>query len=240
MPRRSAVATARSDGADTAQRKAMPAIAAFCTISKLARPLTSSSFPWSGSSPASAIAPTSLSSALCRPTSSRSAMSCPSPVKSAAAWSPPVDEKTAWASRMAAGSPTITDGATSGPATSGSQRRSMSSMEALPQIPQLAVATNARLATSDASNGPASRTVISFSGCDVATRSASSKRAPRSAAGPNLPSPGTRPPAPPRGPASASSRQCPPDPAPARPRGAGAALRRPGIRPVRRPSRRPR
>ena len=42
MPKRRAASTARLEGAETAQITGMPAIAAFCTISKLALPDTSS------------------------------------------------------------------------------------------------------------------------------------------------------------------------------------------------------
>ena len=50
-PKRSAASTARLDGADTAHRIGMPATAAFCTISKLIRPETTSTSSASGSTP---------------------------------------------------------------------------------------------------------------------------------------------------------------------------------------------
>ena len=70
-PKRSAAATARLDGADTAHSTATPATAAFCTSSNDSRPETSTIWSLSGSAPSSSAWPISLSSALCRPTSSR-------------------------------------------------------------------------------------------------------------------------------------------------------------------------
>ncbi len=51
----------------------MPAVTAFCTSSKPARPLTTRQAA-AGSSPASTRAPITLSTALCRPTSSRTTL----------------------------------------------------------------------------------------------------------------------------------------------------------------------
>ena len=77
MPTSRASSTASDDGADTAASTGMPAIAAFWVSSKLARPLTISTCPASGSRPARTPSPMTLSTALCRPTSSRSATSSP-------------------------------------------------------------------------------------------------------------------------------------------------------------------
>ena len=76
-PKRSAAATARLDGADTAHNTGIPATAAFWTSSNDSRPDTSSTSFASGSDRSSTAAPTSLSSALCRPTSSRTATRSP-------------------------------------------------------------------------------------------------------------------------------------------------------------------
>ena len=59
-----AASIARLDGADTAHTIGIPAIAAFCTISKLTRPETMSTSFASGSCRSSSACPTSLSSAL--------------------------------------------------------------------------------------------------------------------------------------------------------------------------------
>ncbi len=63
---------------------------------------------------------------------------------------------------------------TSGPAGIGSQRTATSSSDALPQIPQLAVATKWRSGTTEASNGRLSRTMTVSSGCDSAAGSPNS------------------------------------------------------------------
>ena len=60
MPSRSAVATARLDGADTATIIGIPARAAFCTISKLVRPDTTRTASASGKVRARAAAPDEL------------------------------------------------------------------------------------------------------------------------------------------------------------------------------------
>ena len=132
---------ARSDGADTAHTIGMPATAAFWTISKLTRPETRRIRSQRGSSRARTREPMTLSRALWRPTSSRRAMSWPSVSKSPAAWRPPVRSKAACASRRRSGRPRITVRGTTGrPFGSGSQRTATSSIDALPQMPQEAVA----------------------------------------------------------------------------------------------------
>ena len=103
MPAAAARSTARLDGAPTAATIGMPAASAFCTSSKLARPLSISTPVATGSFPASSRRPTSLSTALWRPTSSCTAISAPSGENSAAACSPPVRSKVACAARSAPG-----------------------------------------------------------------------------------------------------------------------------------------
>jgi hypothetical protein len=71
IPQRSAVATARLEGAPTAASSGTPAIEAFCTNSKLARPLTSIMESLKGVRYLIRAWPTNLSTALWRPTSSR-------------------------------------------------------------------------------------------------------------------------------------------------------------------------
>jgi hypothetical protein len=71
-----ASSAASDDGAGTAASTGIPAITAFCTSSKDARPLTSSTQPASGSLPSRSAQPTTLSTALCLPTSSRTASRC--------------------------------------------------------------------------------------------------------------------------------------------------------------------
>jgi len=56
--------TASDDGADTAARAGTPAITAFCTSSKEARPLTTRVAPVRGRRPALSAHPTTLSTAL--------------------------------------------------------------------------------------------------------------------------------------------------------------------------------
>jgi hypothetical protein len=85
-------------------------------------------------------------------------------VNSAAACSPPVSSNAFWAPRSSSGRATITARGTTGPSGSASQRITTSSIDALPQIPQEAVATKWRSAMVDASNGVARRTMIVSSG----------------------------------------------------------------------------
>ena len=95
-PARRAAWTASAVGALTATSEPKPAAQAFCTISTEARPLTNSPRPVAGSSPASSIAPTTLSTALWRPTSSRVSSTVPSRSKAAAAWTAPVLANRPW------------------------------------------------------------------------------------------------------------------------------------------------
>lgn len=76
-------------GADTAASSDTPAMAVFCTISKLARLVTAMK-PADASTPLDASAPISLSRALWRPTSSRKHITSPSAVHQAAACTAPV------------------------------------------------------------------------------------------------------------------------------------------------------
>ena len=175
-PSRSAASIARSDGAETAAMIGTPATAAFWTISKLTRPLTMTIRSWSGICFARTCDPTSLSSALCRPTSSRSARSSPFGVNSPDAWRPPVSSNAFWAARSRSGRASSTRRSTIGPSGMGSERTATSSSEALPQIPQDAVATKCRSGTTLASNGRARRTVIRSSGWFISLGSPVSNR----------------------------------------------------------------
>ena len=80
-PRRRAASSARVEGADTAQKTGIPATAAFCTSSKLARPDTTAMLPDAGTRPSRSSCPTSLSIALWRPTSSRETIASRPPRK---------------------------------------------------------------------------------------------------------------------------------------------------------------
>ena len=71
MPASRAAPTASDDGALTATTVPNPAAHAFCTISKLARPLTYRPRSAAGRAPSSSSRPTTLSTALWRPMSSR-------------------------------------------------------------------------------------------------------------------------------------------------------------------------
>src|SRR5271166_6796967 len=93
IPHSRASSTARLDGAPTAPRTGTPAIAAFCTSSKLTRPLTSTRRSARGIRPARSSTPISLSRALWRPTSSRRQSSRPDASKRPEAWMPPVRAK---------------------------------------------------------------------------------------------------------------------------------------------------
>ncbi len=95
IPASAASSTARLDGAETPASTGMPARAAFCTSSKLNRPLTTATLSLSGTSPASSAAPISLSMALCLPTSSRRRTRDPSGANSPAACRPPSGQKPA-------------------------------------------------------------------------------------------------------------------------------------------------
>jgi hypothetical protein len=86
MPASAARSTASEDGADTADRVAMPALSAFWVSSNDALPLTCRMQPRSGSRSSRSAHPMTLSTALCLSTSSRRHSSCPSLVNSPAAW----------------------------------------------------------------------------------------------------------------------------------------------------------
>ena len=117
----------------------MPATTAFCTSSKLARPLTSSTPSDSGVRPARNWAPISLSRALCRPTSSRRHSRLPSASNRAAACRPPVRSKTACAARSASGSRWMTAASTTGRPAGRRLRQQTrtASSDVLPHTPQL-------------------------------------------------------------------------------------------------------
>ena len=91
-------------------------------------------------------------------------MSSPAGVNRAIACSPPVSSKARWAARNRPGRARITERATIGPSGNGSQRATISSMDAFPQIPQEAVATNWRCAIAEPSNAREIRTTIVSSG----------------------------------------------------------------------------
>ncbi len=88
-------------GAEMAASTAIPARAVFCTISKLARLVTTTK-PLSAGTPSCATAPISLSSALWRPTSSRTVRSTPSRSAQPAAWTAPVARCRCWRAAIAA------------------------------------------------------------------------------------------------------------------------------------------
>ncbi len=104
-PSSAARSTASDEGAETAASNGIPAIAAFCTSSNDARPLTISAVPDSGTSPPRVAQPTTLSTALWRPTSSRRQRSFPSASNKPAACRPPVRSKTRCAARSSSGRP---------------------------------------------------------------------------------------------------------------------------------------
>ncbi len=86
---------ARLDGAPTAQTTGMPAITAFCSSSKLARPLRNRIVSVGGNVPAQeARSRSACRRALWRPTSSRRPSSSPVRVKRAEACRPPVERNT--------------------------------------------------------------------------------------------------------------------------------------------------
>src|SRR5262245_5024862 len=89
MPQSRAMRMARPVGAEIAASRGMPTVAAFCTISLLAR-LVMMANPSPKESFCRAIAPISLSSALWRPRSSRASTSVPSCPAHAAACTAPV------------------------------------------------------------------------------------------------------------------------------------------------------
>ena len=101
----SASSTARLDGAPTAAISGIPAIAAFCTSSKLARPLSNNILSCSGSQLFCSAAPISLSNALCRPTSSLNNSNSPFLLNKAEACKPPVLSKAACCERRISGKP---------------------------------------------------------------------------------------------------------------------------------------
>ena len=94
MPEALARSIARELAAETLATICRPAAAAFCTTSKEARPLTTSSTAsLPGMRPAMSSAPTALSMALWRPMSSYATSTFPLASQSAAAWMPPVRAK---------------------------------------------------------------------------------------------------------------------------------------------------
>ena len=132
--------TARLDGAPTAAKIGTPAIAAFCTNSKLARPLTKRSESANGQRPIANCEPSTLSTALCRPTSSRTAMSSSARVNNAAAWMPPVFAKSGWAKRTRSGNECNDDVEMAHSAIAiGSIVPITASIDRLPHAPQLEV-----------------------------------------------------------------------------------------------------
>src|SRR6266851_1077177 len=140
-PPSSASEAASEEGADTAASTGTPIMIAFCASSNEARPLTSSTWPDSGSRPERSAQPATLSTALCRPTSSRSASSVPSGVNRPAACRPPVRLNTRCASLSRSGSPASTAGETrtGSAATSKVDRVRIASMLSLPHTPHALV-----------------------------------------------------------------------------------------------------
>ena len=82
-------------GPETAASSGAPSTVAFCTISKLARLVTTTN-PVLGSVSRRSRAPTSLSSALCRPTSSLTTSIVPFNVAHPAAWIAPAAALSVW------------------------------------------------------------------------------------------------------------------------------------------------
>ena len=80
------------------EKRRTPALAHFCTISKLARLVTRMA---PSRRPVRHKCPTSLSSAIWRPTSSRMARILPSPSRCTAAWVAPVRWPSSWSGRSA-------------------------------------------------------------------------------------------------------------------------------------------
>ena len=114
----------------------MPAAHAFCTISKLARPLAKRARSTAGSAPSSSSRPTTLSTALWRPMSSRTTIGSPRRSHAAAACTAPVRPNKVWAATARSGSEASTSsdhGAWSG---SGSSRARSSSIAVEPHMPQ--------------------------------------------------------------------------------------------------------
>ena len=154
MPAAVAMSTATLDAAPTETMAGMAAINAFCTSSKPARPLTTRIRSRSGTSSRSTKWPIALSTALWRPMSSRTQSGSPSSVKIPAAWMPPVASKSVCAARRRSGSASKSAGRHSIGVIGGSAW-SRSSIEALPQTPQAAVARNSRSGVGDGATGEA-------------------------------------------------------------------------------------
>src|ERR1700760_4876766 len=147
-PLSSASDAASDDGADTAASTGTPIMIAFCASSNEARPLTSSTWPASGSRPLRSAQPATLSTALCLPTSSRSTSSVPSGPNRPAACSPPVRLNTRWACLSRSGRPASMPGdtRTGSAATSKADRTRIASMLSLPHTPQALVVMKLRFA----------------------------------------------------------------------------------------------
>ena len=159
MPRSTARSTANDVGAPTATTAGMPTTLAFWMISKLARALTTSTCPASGSAPTRAAAPTTLSTALCRPTSSRTCSRSPDAVARPAAWTPPVRSKTGCCWRRTSGSPATTSAEreSGSPATAYRLLVRTASTEAEPQTPHALVMPCVRSRGARCSTAPGAR-----------------------------------------------------------------------------------
>src|SRR6478736_2327543 len=135
-PKRAAVDTANELGADTPTTPDRPAISAFCTISKLVLPLTTSSAPVAGNWPSSKSRPMALSTALCRPMSSRTT---PRPAlgrATPAACKPPVRSKLGCRFASSDDSPAMNERPKGVDAGAGCRRSSKSSIIWRPHTPQ--------------------------------------------------------------------------------------------------------
>ena len=137
-PNRSAASTARSDGADTAQTIGMPATAAFWTISRLTRPLTSRTTSFSGSRPPRTAQPDELVERVVPPDVLAHGEQPPVRLEQSGGMEPAgrLEHALGLAQRsgQAEDHGAIDDWRAGG---IGSQRTAISSSEALPQIPQL-------------------------------------------------------------------------------------------------------
>ena len=122
----------------------IPARAAFCTISKLTRPETTSTVLARGSRPSSRARPTACRRRCAGRRLRARDRSRPTHPRAPAAWRPPVASNTVCSARSRSGRPSATGSGSVGPAPSGAHATSSWSSVVLPQIPQLALLTRSR------------------------------------------------------------------------------------------------
>src|SRR6266542_2700797 len=130
---------ANDDGPPTEATVGMPAMIAFCTISKLARLLTARMASCSGVALSRTNEPITLSTALWRPTSSRTRRRAPARSKIAAPCTEPVAWKAGWASWSWAGRRWTTSRSMASRGGRGEVTTRRDSIDVLPQMPQLDV-----------------------------------------------------------------------------------------------------